>query len=103
MKQSFNRALTVFLIFLVLFLSNFSMALAKKNANLSLKKKSPEELRLEKLQQDEILRKEIMSFVKAHPEREKGEGWLYLARQYRELKEPDRSLMYLVCRHPQRR
>jgi tetratricopeptide (TPR) repeat protein len=95
MKQSFNRALTVFLIFLVLFLSNFSMALAKKNANLSLKKKSPEELRLEKLQQDEILRKEIMSFVKAHPEREKGEGWLYLARQYRELKEPDRSLMYL--------
>lgn len=49
----------------------------------------------ELLEQDKLLRREIMSFVKGNADRQAGEGWLYLAHHYRELKETDRSLMYL--------
>ncbi|MDD3147269.1 MAG: tetratricopeptide repeat protein, partial [Candidatus Riflebacteria bacterium] len=49
----------------------------------------------ELLEQDRLLRREVMGFVKGNSDRQAGEGWLYLAHHYRELKEPDRSLMYL--------
>lgn len=95
MKKSHNRFATVFFIF-ILTISFQLQAFAAKNEGKKLKKqKSSEELKKEKYQQDEILRKEVLSFVRSNVEREKGEGWLYLARQYRELKETDRSLLYL--------
>lgn len=95
MKNDFNRALTVLIILLTTVFVLLPPSFAKKNDSRLQKKKSPEELRLEQLEQEEIMRREVMSFVKANPEREKGEGWLYLAGHYRELKQPDRSLMYL--------
>lgn len=95
MKRLFYPAFAVFIILTLVLAPHSEGLLAKKNDSRQIKKKSPEELRREKLQQDEILRREILGFVKAHPDREKGEGWLYLANQYRELKQPDRALMYL--------
>ncbi|HPT45735.1 MAG TPA: tetratricopeptide repeat protein [Candidatus Rifleibacterium sp.] len=46
-------------------------------------------------EQDEILRRAVMDFVKDNQNRQAGEGWLYLAHHYRELKKPERSLAYL--------
>ncbi len=57
--------------------------------------KTPELTQEELLEQDKLLRREIMGFVKGNADRQAGEGWLYLAHHYRELKEPERSLMYL--------
>lgn len=53
----------------------------------------PDEAEL--LKQDQLLRKEIMGFVKSSSDRDAGEGWLYLARHYKEFKDLDRSQMYL--------
>lgn len=58
-------------------------------------KKGLELTQEELLEQDELLRAEVMGFVKENADRQAGEGWLYLAHHYRELKEPERSLMYL--------
>lgn len=49
----------------------------------------------EQKEQDQLLRREIMDFVKENQGREPGEGWLYLAAHYRELRQPERSLLYL--------
>ncbi|EKD82045.1 MAG: hypothetical protein ACD_39C01505G0001, partial [uncultured bacterium] len=49
----------------------------------------------EQKEQDQLLRREVMDFVKENQGREPGEGWLYLAGHYRELKQPDRSMLYL--------
>ncbi|NCB38275.1 MAG: tetratricopeptide repeat protein [Erysipelotrichia bacterium] len=45
--------------------------------------------------QDQVLRDEILKYVKTASERDAGEGWIFLARHYRELRELDRSLLYL--------
>ena len=95
MKNVLNRVTAVVFILAMLVVwpgKSLSAAGGKKKI---VPEKTAEELRLEKLEQDEILRREILSFVKSHPERESGEGWLFLANHYRELKQPDRSLMYL--------
>ncbi|NLF95373.1 MAG: tetratricopeptide repeat protein [Candidatus Riflebacteria bacterium] len=49
----------------------------------------------EQKEQDQLLHREIMGFVKENQGREPGEGWLYLAAHYRELRQPERSLLYL--------
>ncbi len=49
----------------------------------------------EQKEQDQILRREVMAYVKENKGRDPGEGWLYLAAHYRELRQPDRSLLYL--------
>lgn len=54
-------------------------------------KKTEEEQKL----QNQILRREVIDFVRDNADRETGAGWLYLARHYLELDQPERSLMYL--------
>ena len=49
----------------------------------------------EQNEQDQILRREVMGFVKKNQGRDPGEGWLYLAAHYRELRQPERSQLYL--------
>lgn len=57
--------------------------------------KREERVLADQKQQDQILRDEVLGFVRKNFDRQAGEGWLFLARHYRELKEPDRSLLYL--------
>jgi len=53
------------------------------------------EVAADQKEQDEVLRREVMGFVKNNQGRDAGEGWLFLANHYRELRQVDRSLMYL--------
>ncbi len=46
-------------------------------------------------EQDKVLRREVMKYVAANDIRQAGEGWLYLAHHYRELKQPQRSMAFL--------
>lgn len=49
----------------------------------------------EQKQQDQILHREVLGFVKKNFDRQPGEGWLYLAQHFRELRDFDRARMYL--------
>jgi tetratricopeptide (TPR) repeat protein len=95
MKKSHYSYAAALLIFVFILLGLPEIKAATDTDKKVHKKKTIEELRKEQAEQDQILRKEVISFVRSYPDREKGEGWLYLARQYRELKESDRALMYL--------
>jgi len=46
-------------------------------------------------QQDELVKNEILKYLKDHPERRSGEGLLYLSRHFKEMKEPDKALEYI--------
>jgi tetratricopeptide (TPR) repeat protein len=92
MNNSYERS---FLFVLLAAMLPLTLWGAAEDENKDKKIKSPQELHQQKLKQNELMRKEILSYVKKHQDREKGEGWLYLARQFRELKDTDRSLMYL--------
>ncbi|GAB4280636.1 MAG: hypothetical protein Kow0029_25280 [Candidatus Rifleibacteriota bacterium] len=85
----------VFIVFVLCIFMQVSASRAAKTEKNLKKKKTPQELREEQRKQDEILRKETISFVRKNTNRDAGEGWLYLAKQFRELKDTDRSLMYL--------
>ncbi len=43
-------------------------------------------------EQDETIKREVLSFLREHPSRRPGEGWLFLSRQYRELAQPEPAL-----------
>ncbi len=45
--------------------------------------------------QDKLIKKEVLTFLRKNPERKPGEGWLFLARQYRELGQTDRAIEVL--------
>ncbi|MGM0599519.1 MAG: tetratricopeptide repeat protein [Candidatus Rifleibacteriota bacterium] len=92
MNNSYKRSFLSILLAAMLPLTLWGAAEDKATVK---KIKSPEELRQQELKQNELMRREILSYVRKHENREKGEGWLYLARQFRELKDTDRSLMYL--------
>jgi len=71
-----------------------SIATGSEEKKLSAKEKKLRAAEDQK-KQDEILRREVMGFVKSSHNRQAGEGWLFLAHHYRELRQSDRSLMYL--------
>lgn len=63
--------------------------------NKPIKKFSKQMTEDELMEQYALLRQDVMRFVKANGERQPGEGWLYLARYYLELRQYDRALDYL--------
>lgn len=91
-SKCFCRVICFFVV-ICLLAAPQSLSAAKKNAN-NKKDKVEKELADQKLQ-DQILRHEIIGYARQNFNREAGEGWLFLAQHYRELKEPDRSFMYL--------
>lgn len=46
-------------------------------------------------EQDQLLRQEVLRFVREQADRQPGEGWLYLARQFDELGQTEPALEYL--------
>ncbi|PKL46799.1 MAG: hypothetical protein CVV42_15260 [Candidatus Riflebacteria bacterium HGW-Riflebacteria-2] len=91
-KHNYYRIL--FVIVLVLTWLNQASAVAERKAVESKAEKAIK-AEAEQKEQDQLLRREIMGFVKENQGREPGEGWLYLAAHYRELRQPARSLLYL--------
>lgn len=83
---------SVYAMVLVCISQNFAYCSEEKKLSAAEKKARVIE---DQKKQDEILRREVMGFVKSSYNRQAGEGWLFLAQHYRELRQPDRSLMYL--------
>ena len=46
-------------------------------------------------EQNEILKKEVLEYVRENAAREPGEGWLFLSKHYDELEKPEQSLDFL--------
>ncbi len=46
-------------------------------------------------EQDQLLRQEVLRFVRERADRQPGEGWLYLARHYDDLGQPEPALEFL--------
>ncbi len=97
-NQRHFRFSAILLIFFFLLVSNFAISAEDKEAEKKKRKSRAKDLLREakrKKEQNQILKKEILDFVREKPDRDAGEGWLYLARHYKELREPKRSLIYL--------
>ncbi len=43
-------------------------------------------------EQDEAIKRNVLTFLREHPSRKPGEGWLFLSRQYKELSRPEPAL-----------
>lgn len=43
-------------------------------------------------EQDEAIKRDVLRFLREHPSRRPGEGWLFLSRQYKELAQPEPAL-----------
>ncbi len=43
-------------------------------------------------EQEKIIKEEVLKFLRENPDRNPGEGWLFLARHYNELGQPDKSI-----------
>ena len=73
-----------------------SASTASSTPAMEYEKKYAEHMTAEELKQQDIsIRREVMKFVKKNGERQPGEGWIFLARHYFELKQHDRALAYL--------
>ncbi|MEW6709266.1 MAG: hypothetical protein AB1403_05520, partial [Candidatus Riflebacteria bacterium] len=95
MKKSQGRHFAALLVLMAMcWILPTCLTAAKTEAG-RIKKKTPEELKKQELEQNEVMRREVMTFVKENPDRDTGEGWLYLGRHYQELKQPDQAMVYL--------
>ncbi|MFZ5951774.1 MAG: tetratricopeptide repeat protein [Candidatus Rifleibacteriota bacterium] len=95
MKKSQGRQLAALLALMAICWIFPTVLMAARTESGRVKKKTPEELKKQELEQNEVMRREIMTFVKENPDRDTGEGWLYLAQHYKELKQPDQAMVYL--------
>jgi tetratricopeptide (TPR) repeat protein len=95
-KMTDNRVLPVLCFVLALvFAGSCELSAQTKSGKAGRSTEKNELKAAEQKQQDQILRDEVMGFVKTGFARDAGEGWLFLARHYRELREPERSMTYL--------
>ena len=98
-----SRFLPVLLLAFSFFISQMALYGAAsendKEKNKSKKKYKTTQERLEELrkkkEQNKVLKDEIIGYMRENIDRSPGEGWLYLARHFFELRKPKRSLIYL--------